>query len=129
MTAEDAPRQEGREAGGGALVPLPDAPVTTPIPPPAEPVEVAPGASARIRAARWIAVGADVLQILVLPAFLPGALSPVDTAFDLVVAIVLVSLLGWHPALLPSFIAELVPFVDLLPTWTAAVLFVTRRRS
>ena len=38
-------------------------------------------------------------------------------------------LVGWHFAFLPTFVAELVPGVDLIPTWTAAVWLVTRRRK
>ena len=37
-------------------------------------------------------------------------------------------LLGWHWAFLPTLLAELVPGFDLLPTWTAAVFYVTRQR-
>jgi hypothetical protein len=82
----------------------------------------------RIRAARVIAVSADVLQIAVLPAFSPGIASPVNDVLDLVVGAALVILLGWHWALLPTLIAELIPFFDLVPTWSAAVFLVTRDR-
>jgi hypothetical protein len=51
----------------------------------------------------------------------------VDTALDLAVAAILYRLLGWHWALLPTFAAELVPGLDLFPTWTAAVFFMTRK--
>jgi hypothetical protein len=81
---------------------------------------------ATVRAARWIAALADLLQIVLLPAFFPGALSPASTAIDVSVAVVLVRLLGWHWAFLPTFIAEMTPFVDLVPTWTAAVFLATR---
>ena len=83
----------------------------------------------RIRAARVIAVSADVLQIAILPAFSPGIASPVNDALDLVVGAALVILLGWHWALLPTLIAELIPFFDLVPTWSAAVFLVTRERA
>lgn len=76
--------------------------------------------------ALWVAIGADLLQIVLLPVFTGGATSPFDWALDLVVAVILVRSLGWHFALLPTFIAELVPALDLFPTWTAAVWFVTR---
>ena len=33
---------------------------------------------------------------------------------------------GWHVALLPTFVVEIIPFVDLFPTWTTAVCFVAR---
>ena len=82
----------------------------------------------RIRAARVIAVSADVLQVAVLPAFSPGIASPVNDALDFVVGAALVILLGWHWALLPTLIAELIPFFDLVPTWSAAVFLVTRDR-
>lgn len=82
--------------------------------------------AATVRTARFIAVGADLLQIVLLPAFFPGALSPVSTAIDLLVAALLVRLLGWHWAFLPTFVAELTPLVDLVPTWTGAVFLATR---
>ena len=84
---------------------------------------------ARVRAARWIAIAADFLQIAVFPVFWPGAASPWDDALDAATALALVVLVGWHWAFLPSFIAELVPGLDLLPTWTAAVFFVTRGKA
>jgi len=85
--------------------------------------------AANVRAARWIAVSADLLQIVLLPAFFPGALSPASTAIDVVVAAILLRLVGWHWAFLPTFVAELTPVVDLVPTWTAAVFLATRNAS
>ena len=41
----------------------------------------------------------------------------------------LVALVGWHWAFLPTFLAELVPFVELVPSWTLAVVIATRGRS
>jgi hypothetical protein len=84
---------------------------------------------ARARAALWIAVGADAVQILVVPAFIEGWFSPANDLLDVLVACLMFGLLGWHPAFLPSFIAELVPVLGLFPTWTVAVLFVTRKRG
>ncbi len=78
--------------------------------------------------ARGIAVAADLLQIVVFPGFFPGILSPLNNALDLLVGLAMVRMLGWHVAFLPTFVAELIPFVDLFPTWTLAVLFVTRKR-
>ena len=80
------------------------------------------------RLAWLVAMVADALQIVAFPLFAEGAISPADTVLDLVVAVVLSRLLGWHWAFLPSLAAELVPGVDLLPTWTAAVFYVTRQR-
>ena len=82
--------------------------------------------STRLRTARIIAVAADVLQLVFFPAFVGGWLSPLNNALDVVVAVIMVRLVGWHFAVLPTFVAELVPGVDLIPTWTAAVWFATR---
>ncbi|HMK30055.1 MAG TPA: hypothetical protein VK473_10255 [Terriglobales bacterium] len=83
----------------------------------------------RHRLAWLVAIAADCLQIAALPLFAAGAISPADDLLDLVVAFVLIRLLGWHWAFLPSLLAELVPRMDLFPTWTAAVYFVTRRQA
>lgn len=80
----------------------------------------------RVRLARAVALGADFLQLIALPLFLPGALSPWDDVLDVVVALVLLRLIGWHWAFLPAFAGELIPGFELFPTWTAAVLFATR---
>ena len=92
---------------------------------------IRPMTRGRVVAARTIAVMADFLQIVVFPVFSEGGLSPVDAGLDVAVAGFMTWLIGWHWAFLPSFAAELVPFVDLVPTWTVAVLIATRpaRRS
>jgi len=41
---------------------------------------------------------------------------------------VLVSLVGFHWAFLPSFVTKMLPFVDLAPTWTMALIIATRGR-
>jgi hypothetical protein len=79
----------------------------------------------RIRAARAIAMLADLTEIVVFPAFMEGLLSPANDALDVAVAVTLTWLLGWHWAFLPSFLAEMIPVVGLVPTWTAAVFYVT----
>ena len=79
------------------------------------------------RSTLMIAIGADVLQLGLLPLLGAGWLSPLNNAIDIVVAFVMVRRLGWHLAFLPTFIAELLPFVDIFPSWTLAVLFVTRK--
>jgi hypothetical protein len=84
---------------------------------------VTPG---RVRAARILAVSADLLQIAVFPAFSQGLLSPANDVLDLAVGVAMVVLLGWHWAFLPTLLSEFIPFWDLVPTWTAAVLIVTR---
>ena len=80
------------------------------------------------RAAWAVAIAADAIQIAALPLFAEGAVSPVDSFLDLIVAFVMIRLLGWHWAFLPSVAAKLIPGADLFPTWTAAVWFVTRQR-
>ena len=79
----------------------------------------------RIWIARGVAVAADVLEIAVFPAFLEGFASPLDAALDVVAAIALTVLVGWHIAFLPSFIIKALPFADLAPTWTIAIWIAT----
>ena len=81
------------------------------------------------RIAWSIALAADALQIGLFPLFAAGGISPADTALDIIVAVVLTRVLGWHWAFLPSLATELLPGFDLFPTWTAAVFFVTRGES
>src|SRR6266511_2886660 len=80
----------------------------------------------RVFAARVIGVAADVIQIVLFPLFAAGAASPWNDALDLLVALAMIWLVGWHWAFLPSLFAELVPGLDLVPTWTAAVFFEAR---
>jgi hypothetical protein len=80
------------------------------------------------RLAWAVAIAADALQIAAFPFFVEGGVSPADSALDLIVAFVMIRLLGWHWAFLPTAAAKLIPGADLFPTWTAAVWFVTRNR-
>src|SRR5215469_16349254 len=82
--------------------------------------------SAEHRKAWFVAILADVIQIAGMPLFAEGGVSPLDTALDVAVGAILIKLLGWHWAFLPTFAAEMIPGLDLFPTWTAAVFFVTR---
>ena len=93
--------------------------------PPSPPINVALLTPARIRAARAIAMAADLAQIAIFPVFSEGALSPANDVLEVVVAAALSALLGWHWVFLPSLISELIPMWDLVPTWTAAVWYVT----
>lgn len=81
------------------------------------------------RKAWFVAVLADAIQILGMPLFAEGGVSPLDTALDVAVGAILIKLLGFHWAFLPTFAAELVPGLDLFPTWTAAVFFATRSQK
>jgi hypothetical protein len=74
-----------------------------------------------------MAIIADALQIFLLPLFAEGAVSPADDILDLGVGAALAYLLGWHWEFLPSFLAKLVPGVDLVPFWTMAVANVYRK--
>jgi hypothetical protein len=80
------------------------------------------------RLAWVVAMAADTIQIAGLPFFIEGAASPADSVLDLIAACLLIRLLGWHWAFLPSLAAELIPGADLFPTWTTAVWFVTREK-
>jgi hypothetical protein len=81
------------------------------------------------RKAWFVAIIADAIQIVGFPLFAEGGLSPADSVLDLAVAAILTRLLGWHWAFLPTMAAELVPGLDLFPTWTTAVFFVTRNAA
>src|SRR3977135_4266655 len=77
------------------------------------------------RMALLIAMMGDAIQIFGLPLFAAGGLSPADTLLDAVMAVILIRMLGWHWAFLPTLVAEMTPGFDLFPTWSAAVLYVT----
>lgn len=83
----------------------------------------------RILAARAIAILADAVQLGLMPMFIEGAASPLDDVLDAVVGATMIALVGWHWAFLPAFLTELVPFADVAPTWTIAVMIATRRRE
>jgi hypothetical protein len=90
-----------------------------------ETITISPGLP--FRAAMVLAIIADALQIIVFPLFIEGALSPADDVLDFAIAAVMVHLLGWQWEFLPSFLAKLVPGVDLVPFWTMAVANVYRK--
>ena len=69
---------------------------------------------------------ADVVQIGLAPLFFAGGLSVFDALLDVAMAGILTWLVGWHWAFAPAFLAELVPGLDLVPSWTLAVFFATR---
>src|SRR6202795_443242 len=88
-------------------------------------VTISPGS--RFRAAMILAIIADAFQLLVFPLFVEGALSPADDVLDFGVGALMIHLLGWHWEFLPSFVAKLLPGVDLVPFWTIAVANVYRK--
>lgn len=80
------------------------------------------------RLAWLVAIAVDAIQAVAFPIFVEGALSPANAVLDVVAALLLTRLLGWHWAFLPSLAVELIPGADMFPTWTAAVWYVTRRQ-
>ncbi len=81
----------------------------------------------RTRLAYAVAVATDVVQL----ALGPLGWFVVDELLDVAAAIVIGRLIGFHPLLLPTFVLELVPVADMLPTWTGCVALVIalRRRQ
>jgi hypothetical protein len=78
--------------------------------------------------ALMVAVCADGLQMLT--GFL-GWEGP-DQVIDLAAMLINSRLLGFHILFLPTFVVELLPVLDDLPTWTActiAVIFIRRREQ
>ena len=75
----------------------------------------------RVLIARVLAVAVDLVQY----ALLPAALTPLNNVVDVLTGVAMLVLVGWHWAFLPSFLSELIPIWDLVPTWTAAVWYVT----
>src|SRR5580704_8339617 len=90
-----------------------------------EGITILPGS--RFRAAMVLAIIADAVQIIAFPLFVEGAISPADDVLDFGIGAMMVHLLGWHWEFLPSFLAKLVPGIDLVPFWTLAVANVYRK--
>ena len=83
----------------------------------------------RIWMARAVAAAADLIQIGAFPVTVGGAAFGVDAVIDVVAAVVLTGLVGWHIAFVPAFVVEALPVADLAPTWTLAVLIATAGRG
>ena len=78
-----------------------------------------------MRLAYTIAVTTDVLQFLLGPLGWSGA----DEILDVEAMILTWRVIGFHPLLLPTFIIELLPITDMLPTWTGCVALVVALRK
>jgi hypothetical protein len=78
----------------------------------------------RVRLAYAVAIAADLLQLLLGPLGWVFA----DEILDVAAAIAISSLIGFHPLLLPTFVLELLPVADMLPTWTGCVALVSMLR-
>ena len=78
-----------------------------------------------MRFAYAVAVTTDVLQLLLGPFGWVFA----DELLDVMAMILIWRLIGFHPLLLPSFVLELLPVADMLPTWTGCVAIVVALRK
>jgi hypothetical protein len=87
-----------------------------------QPVVLTPS---RIRLAYVVAVAADAIQLILGPIGWVAA----DAAVDVAAMIMTSRLLGFHPLLLPTFVLELLPVADLLPSWTGCVALVVVLRK
>src|SRR5262245_25588656 len=81
--------------------------------------------SSRIKSAYAIAIATDVVQF----ALGPFGWTFADEILDVIALIATTRLLGFHPLLLPTFIIEVVPVLDVLPTWTGCVALVVALRK
>lgn len=78
----------------------------------------------RIAFALAAAAATDALQIALGPLGWVGTVQVLDVVACAVTCI----LLGFHVLLLPTFVLELFPVVDMLPTWTGCVAVVVALR-
>jgi hypothetical protein len=81
---------------------------------------------ARIWFALTVAIVTDAIQILLGP----FGWVLVDETLDVLAMILTTAALGFHVLLLPTFVLELIPGPDMLPTWTgctAAVVMLRKR--
>ncbi|HYG24122.1 MAG TPA: hypothetical protein VEH04_15185 [Verrucomicrobiae bacterium] len=78
----------------------------------------------RMLAALVIAMAADAFQIAT------GAWGWffLDQFTDVIAMILVSATIGFHILFLPTFVAEFIPAVGMLPTWTGCVLLVLARR-
>ena len=85
--------------------------------------------SSRNKVALAVALIADLLQIIIFPVFAPGFFSPVENVLDIAVGAALWALLGWHYSFLPALVAESIPGLGLVPTWTASALLAIKSKK
>jgi hypothetical protein len=81
----------------------------------------------RIWLAFAVAIIGDGIQLILAPAGWFG----VDQVIDVITMLLATLLLGFHPLFLPTFLAEFIPGVDMVPTWTGciAVVIALRRKQ
>ena len=82
---------------------------------------------ARMIVAMAMAMAADGLQLLLGPL----GWVVIDQAIDCVAMVLITLVIGFHILLLPTFVVELIPVLEDLPTWTActAAVIALRKRE
>jgi len=78
----------------------------------------------RVLLALTITISADAIQLFLGPfgwAF-------IDQIIDVLAMILLSFVIGFHVLFLPTFVAEFIPGVGMLPTWTGCALLVIAQR-
>jgi hypothetical protein len=87
----------------------------------------------RVFMAFAVALAVDAIQIPItgltdtIAAAIPGEVA--DFAVDCIAMAAISSLIGFHRALIPTMFVELIPNVDLFPTWTACVAYIVHQRK
>ena len=76
----------------------------------------------RKRLALGVAALSDLAQWFFFPVLAEGVLSPFEIALDAATGLVILMIVGFQWRLAIALLAELVPGMDLFPTWTAVVL-------
>jgi hypothetical protein len=87
----------------------------------------------RIVIAYTVAIVADLLEFPISALELTVIAAPLamflSFMLDVFVFGIMTFLLGFHWLFLPSFLVEVVPGLDMLPTWVGCVWFVVRQRK
>ena len=79
----------------------------------------------RIQLAFVVAILSDAVQICLGPL----GWTFFDEVIDVIAMILTSWLLGFHLLLIPTFLFELIPIVDMLPTWTGCVALLVSLRK
>ena len=79
----------------------------------------------RIALALAVAMTADSVQFFLGPV----GWAFIDQAIDVVALLLTAWAIGFHLLLLPTFLVEFFPVVDMLPTWSACVIAVIALRK
>jgi hypothetical protein len=76
-----------------------------------------------------VAGASDLAQMIFAPAVVEGVMSPIEVAIDVTTAVALLLIVGFSWRFVFALAIELVPAVDLFPTWTAMVLSMPSRAT